>query len=353
MAHELNELIRRLAEWEAPEGTAITSVYLDSRSEASGDRPAERTAGIILKDRLHEIEKSLLPRGDDLDSFRIDRDRIERAFGEATPAAEGLAIFSCGAADLFEVLEAGTPFANKVAYQEHAALYPLARLIDEYEPAIVAVADSNTLRIFSVRMGATAETAGENEDSVHFRLRRTGGMSQERYQRHIQKHREDFAKEAAEAIAQAMEEDGATRLVLAGDEVVIPLLRNALPATVAEKLVGDALRIHIRAPRDEVSAEVAAILELAEIENSRAVADALVAEVRKDGLGIAGADPTRRALEAGQADTLVLIDGYEPVEVRDECTRLAILTGATVEVVPEHEGLRSLGGIGAILRYRA
>ena len=352
MAQELQPLMRRLAERTAPEGTAITSVYLDARPEASGNRPGERTAGIILKDRLQAIEKSLLPRGPGLDSFRVDRDRIERAVAGATPAADGLAIFSCGAADLFEVVESGVPFDTKVVYQEHAALFPLARLADEFEPAVVAVADTNTVRVFSVRMGTLKESAGKDEKSIHFQKRRTGGLSQERYQRHIEKHRTDFAKEAAQVIARVVEEDGATRVVLSGDEVAIPLLLDALPRSVSEKLVGEGVRTHIRAPKEEVGEDVAAILELAEEESSRAVADALVAEVRKDALGVAGADPTRRALEAGQVDVLVMLDGYEPIEVRDEATRLAIATSATVEVVPEHEGLASLGGIGAILRWR-
>ena len=350
---EIHILLRRLAGWTAPEGTGVLSVLLDSRSEASGERPGERTASITLKDRLNEIEKSLLPRGPGLQSFRIDRIRVEQAFTDASPAAAGIAIFACSAADLFEVVEAGAPFENRVVYDDYPAIYQLARLADEYEPAVVALADSNTLRVFVLRQGTIEETTGKDEESIHFRKRRTGGMSQERFQRHIQKHREDFAAEAAEAISGIVEEEGARRLVLAGDEVAIPLLRNALPARVHELVVGDALRIHIRAPRNEVEEEVAALLELAEAADSREVADAFVAEIRKDGLAIAGADPTRRALEAGQADVLVILDHYEPFDTRNELSRLAVATGASIEVVPSHPGLEALGGVGAILRYRA
>lgn len=350
--HDFSEILRRLSEVSAPEGTAVLSVLLDSRAEASGERPALRTSSIILKDRLNDIERSLLPRGPGLDSFRKDRERIESAFAEANPAAEGLAIFACDAAGLFEVVEAGVPFENKVIYDEHPALYQLARLADEYEPVVVALADTNTLRVFVFRSGVVEQAEVKDEDSVHFRKRRTGGMSQERYQRHIDKHRADFAREAADMIQQVIETEGARRLVLAGDEVAIPLLRDALPDRVHELIVGDALRIHIRASRDEVGDEVAELLEVAEAAASREVADALVAEVRKDALGVAGADATRRALEAGQADVLVIIDGYEPVETRNELTRLAVATGASLEVVPSHSGLESLGGVGAILRYR-
>ena len=353
MTQQLKDLLRRLANWEAPQGTAITSVFLDSRSEASGERPGERTSAIRLKDRLHELEKQLLPRGPALDSFRIDRELIQESFDNADPAAEGIAVFSCGAANLFEVVSVGTPFNNRIAYQQHAVLFPLARLIDQFEPAVVALADTSTIRIFSVRLGAMEEVAGRDKDSINFRKRQTGGFSQARYQRHIQKHREDFAAEAAGMIAAVMEEDGATRLILAGDEVAIPLLRGALPRQLRDKLTGDALRIHIRAPRDEVAAEVAGLLEQAENEDSLAAAEVLVGEVLGDDLGVAGEAATRRALQSGSVDILVVRDNYEPAATREEFTRLAIQGGARVEVVGEHQAFDHLGGIGAILRYRA
>jgi stalled ribosome rescue protein Dom34 len=39
--------------------------------------------------------------------------------------------------------------------------------------------------------------------------------------------------------------------------------------------------------------------------------------------------------------------------VRNELTRLAVQTGAQVEVVSGHEALDALGGVGVLLRYRA
>ncbi|MBE0611456.1 MAG: hypothetical protein IH609_18895 [Dehalococcoidia bacterium] len=355
MTTEPRELMRRLANWEAPEGTGVLSVYLEMRPAApgSGDRPEMRTGDVVLKDRLHQIEKSLLPRGPGLDSFRVDRPRIESELAGDISGVAGLAIFACSAGNLFEVVRSGTPFKNRVIYGPRPALFQLARLVDEFEPAVVAVADTNTLRLFAVQFGGMEEVGGRDEDSINFQKRSTGGWSQARYQRHIEKHREDFAREAAGVIRDVMEQEGATRLVLAGDEVVIPLLQAALPRDLLDRLAGDALRIHIRASKNEVAAEVAEVLAAAEERDSLAIADALVGEVLSDDLGVAGVADSRQALTAGAGDVLVIADSFEPAEVRNELTRLAVQTGAEVEVVSGHEGLESLGGVGVLLRYRA
>ncbi|HML99708.1 MAG TPA: Vms1/Ankzf1 family peptidyl-tRNA hydrolase [Tepidiformaceae bacterium] len=355
MTTEPRELMRRLANWEAPEGTGVLSAYLDARPAApgSGDRPGMRPGSVVLKDRLHQIEKSLLPRGPALDSFRVDRPRIEAELSGDLSGVGGVAIFACSAGNLFEVVRSPAAFRNRVIYGRRPALFQLARMVDEFEPAVVAVADTNTLRLFVVQFGGLEEVGGRDEDSIHFQKRATGGWSQARYQRHIQKHREDFARDAAEAIRDLMEREDATRLVLAGDEVVIPLLQAALPPTLLDRLAGDALRIHIRASKTEVAAEVAEVLAAAEERDSLAVADALVGEVLADDLGVAGIADSREALTQGAGEVLVIADRFEPAEVRNELTRLAVQTGAQVEVVSGHEALDALGGVGVLLRYRA
>jgi peptide chain release factor subunit 1 len=352
MTQQTIDTLRRLADWTAPEGTGVVSVYCDMRPQASGERPGAREADVILKDRLNRIEKSLLPRGPGLDSFRKDRPRIEAAFDDNRAGTAGLAIFACHAGGLFEVVRSGTEFANRISFGRRPALFKLARLVDEFEPAVVAVADTNTLRLFVVRFGALREVRGKDEDSIHFQKRSTGGYSEARYQRHIDKHRREFAEEAAAAISDLVQRERATRLVLAGDEVAIPLLRDALPRDLTERLTGDALRIHIRANRDDVAAEVAEVLAVAEDRSSRKIADELVGEVLEDDLGVAGIEETRDALLAGQADVLVLAAGFQPTDVREEFTRQAIRTGARIEVVDGHAGLDALGGVGALLRYR-
>jgi stalled ribosome rescue protein Dom34 len=146
---------------------------------------------------------------------------------------------------------------------------------------------------------------------------------------------------------------GATRVLLAGDEVAIPILREVLPARTAELVHDEVLRIDVRAPQDTVRDEIAPILAAVEAEEDRALADPVVEAVRGNGLGSAGLRSTRQALEQGQVDTLLLVNGVElDEETRAELVRLAATTSAEVAVVDDHPGLRQLGGVGALLRYR-
>ena len=149
------------------------------------------------------------------------------------------------------------------------------------------------------------------------------------------------------------EREGAVRLILAGDEVAITPLQAALSPRVAELMPGSALRVHIRAPRDELAAELGPVLSRAEADDAAAAADRLVGAVRSDGLGVAGLERTRTALEHGQVDVL-LLDPEADIgdETRRELIRLAATTGADVELVENHVRFQEMGGVGAMVRYR-
>lgn len=349
---ELSELLRRVARWQPPAGIGILTVYLDRRPQATGERPGLRASDIILKDRLREIEASLGVRGPALESFRLDAERVHAAVAAADPAAEGLAIFSCSAAGLFETFAAPAPFETQVVYDRYPRLYQLARLLDEYETAVVAVADTNTLRLFVVRGERIREVPGKDEDPYNYQMRSSSGMNEHRFRRHVEQHRREFAEEAARLIEQLCDREGATRLVIAGDETALHHLREALPQSLTRRVTEGEFNIDIRAGAEEVRRTVEHFLLQAEDDESTAAADILVGEIEEGDLGIGGYERTKAALEAGAADVVVIDADYEPASVRDELTRLAAQTGARVEVVREHAGLRAHGGVGAILRFR-
>jgi len=377
---DLRETLRRLAETEHLE-LPILSVYLDVRPEATGQSPGRRVSFTVLRDRLREIEATYWPRGADYDSFVADRDRIEAFLDdELDPATQGVALFACSAIGLWEVIQAGVPFRDSVAAGPRPDLFQLARLIDEHRTAVIAVVDSNTARLFVSRSGAIEERDGPDEGTESFRKREVGGWSQARYQRHIDKHIADFAATAAAEIERLVEREAADRLVLAGDEVAIGPLTDALSQAVRRK-VTDVARIGIRATKDEIDAEVRPILDRFEGDEGSELADRVVGLVRGNGLAVAGVRATRSMLEAGAVDTLVMVGlpgdppeqsaGHDArslqdrdeiaeeaedrpldLEARNDLVRLATLTAAAVEVVATHPALEHAGGVGALLRYR-
>jgi peptide chain release factor subunit 1 len=332
----------------------VLSVYLDMRPHAAGESPARRAGIVMLEDRLREIERTYLPRGAELDSIRADATRIDRYLeDEYDVASDGLALFACAGRELFETVEADVPFEHQVTVAPEPDLFQLARLVDEHETAVVAVVDSNTSRLFVTRRGGFQEVGGSDEHPKYFRTRpMMGGLNQASYQRHNANLRAEFARETATELERLVDTEDAARVVLAGDQVAVPLLQAALSPRAAA-LVEGVVRLDIRAPRDAVAEKVWPVLVEAEAEQSRSAGDRLVGAVRAGGLGVAGLDATRAALEHGQVDELLLDPGGGPDEAtRAELVRLASLTAAEVLVVEGHDGLQRLGGVGALLRYR-
>ncbi|MBA2380341.1 MAG: hypothetical protein H0V76_12275, partial [Blastocatellia bacterium] len=109
-----NELLRRMAEFE-PTELPVLSVYLDVRPHAVGESPGRRTGEIILRDRLNELEKTLGPRGEQLESFREDREKIENFIAnEMSDSAQGLVVFACSGSGLWETAEVGIELEDEV-----------------------------------------------------------------------------------------------------------------------------------------------------------------------------------------------------------------------------------------------
>lgn len=349
------DLMRKLAEF-APTEMPVLSVYLDMRPQETGENPGIRSGEIVLKDRLNEIEKTYRPRGADLDSFLADRAKIE-AFvsGKMSPGTRGLIIFACAAENLWETIETGAELENEVSVGGAPALFQLARMLDEHDTAVVAVVDTSTARFFVTHYGRLKETgAPDDKDTKMFRKRSTGGWKQTKYQRNIENNRDDFSKVIVKDLEDLIAGVGAKNLIIAGDEIAVTLLENNLSPLTLDILHERVLRIDIKTPRLEIKEEVREILEELERADARAQADRLVGAVRGGGMGIAGVNSTRQALENGQVETLLLDPNTKNLdeETRNELLRLAATTGANIEMVENHEKFSAMDGVGGLLRYQ-
>lgn len=372
----LRETMRRLAEVESLE-LPILSVYLDVRPEADGQAPGRRAAFTVLRDRLTEIEEAYWPKGDDYASFALDRERI-MAFTEEEldPTAEGLAIFACSGLDVWEVVSVGVPFRLSIGVGPRAELFQLARLVDEHETVVVAHIDAGQARLWVRRYGQMEETDAPEPGLEGSGRARKGGWSQARFQRRADNQVEALVTEMATAIEQLVEREDAQRLVLTGEETVVARLEEAITPPVRLKV--GAIGRAGRTSDGEIDDLIRPVVERLEAEEGSSLADEALGLARAGALGVAGPGRTRRYLELGAVDTLILLglpgDPAETteldardlqdqvpertsrkqvdVDLRNELVRLAALTSADVQVVEEHEALEQAGGAAALLRYR-
>ena len=355
-----------------PNGFPFISLYLNMQPDQHGRDNFES----FVRKEFNAKAKSFAAESLELASFERDRARI-RAYlrDEVRPSANGLAIFACaGADDYFNAIQLDAPIhKHRLHVDEKPHLYPLARLIDQHPRYAALLVDTNSARLFVFGLGKTLV----NEESQRVKLSRTQveGWSQMRYQRHVENYHLHHAKEVVDMLDRVVREEAVEHIILAGDQVIIPLLREQLPDRLKEKII-DILRLDIRTPEHEVLKATMEALSDYNLHTDAEKVRRLLDEYRAAGLAVVAVTDTMKALEQGQVDELLI--SASPGEVRleedfdqgpqdpdssgerfssglsiaDLLLTRARQTGARVTFIEDGALLRTVGGVGALLRYQ-
>jgi peptide subunit release factor 1 (eRF1) len=344
---QLAELVDRLARWTPQgDGAPVLSLYLDTRPGQHGRGQYQP----FLRKELAARGQTYAPESAERLAYDADRERIEAWIAqELEPSTNGVAIFACSADGLFEAVQLQPAFEESrlhVGPQPH--LYPLVRLLDQYPRYAAVIADTHISRLFVFGLGARLEAQAVETEKQ--RRTQVGGWSQMRYQRRVDDRNKQHVQETVEALARLVRAEGIAHIVLAGDEVAIPLMRSELPQELAEKVV-DVLSLDAKAPDHEVLERTLEALRQHDAANDSDRVQALLGEYRAGGLAAVEAPGVEEALKNGQVDELFLSSAV-PEETADHLSRLAQQTSATVVIVEDPELLVPVGGVAATLRYR-
>jgi peptide subunit release factor 1 (eRF1) len=327
----------------------VLSLYLDLRSNERGRDNFEA----FLKNELAERVATYAESGPERESLGRDVEKVRDHLQELDSALNGMAVFSCSGADLFEAIRllAAPLDGHHVHIGDHPHLYPLAKLIDQYPRYIAILADTNSARIFVFAANAVEKV--DQVEGTKTKRHKVGGWSQARYQRRVDNFRAQHAKEVVDVVSRIARDEGIDQIVIAGDEVIVPLLRDEFPKDIAERVI-DVVKLDIRAPEREVLETTIAALRQKDVENDRERVDQLVGAYRGNGLGVAGLEKTRKAFEMGQVDELLLPGDADRIgrEAADELVAKARQTSATVRIIEDASLLAPLGGVGAFLRFQ-
>jgi peptide subunit release factor 1 (eRF1) len=219
----LEESVIRLAAFE-PSTFPVVSVYLNAQPDQHG-----RTQEFVsyLHREFKALARTFMPSSPELHSFERDVDRVlSYAADKIDPAAHGVAIFACwGTEQFFEGIQLTTPFgANHVSADNQPHLYGLAEVDERYPRYAAVLADTNTACIYVFGLGQVIGAEQVKGRKVH-RVK-VGGWSQARYQRRAGNAHHEHAKEVMEHLTRIVREDNISHIILAGDQVVIPLLQE-------------------------------------------------------------------------------------------------------------------------------
>ena len=380
----ITEQLDVLARFE-PVPYPVVSLYLNTQPNERGRDQYQSFVRQEFKARSRTYPSGS-PERESLDK---DLERISAFLeSELQASANGVAIFACSAGEMFEAIQLTAPIDQHWLYIGDAPhLYPLARIESKYPRYAAVVADTNSARIL---VFATNELVSQQE-VVGEKTRRTsqGGWSQARFQRHISNFHMQHAKEIVEALDGIVRQEGITQILTAGDEVILPLLRDQMPRHLAEKVV-DHLKLDAKAPLDTILTATVDAMGRQNERSDREKVDAAVGGYRSGGLGIVGPEDTLDALVKGQVDELLLSPNVnalrdvsnealramandstllepavEPaaggeaaeasprvVRLADELVTRAKQTGATVTFIEDATLLQDYGGVAALLRFR-
>lgn len=373
----LDQRLKTLATLE-PSSFPVISLYLDLRANQHGRDDYSTFVRKVLPERL----KGLSQQSPERESFERDIARIQRYLdSEVDRAANGLALFACDGSNLFEAMQLDAAFDQHQLFVGAVPhLYPLARLFHMYPRYAAVLLDTRKARIFVFGLAAverSQEVTGEKT-----RRHSQGGWSQARYQRHIENLHQQHVKDVITNLDTLVRDEEIEHIVAAGPDEALALLRENLPAHLAEKLEATTKLDLSASDADVLQATLESFRER-QADTDAETVEKLLDAWRGGGLGVAGPEATLRALELGQVDELVIAgspDALKPVQrlpddaatgsiqadasvpqgagdenqlqLSSELVTRAEQTSARIRFIEDPALLAEIGGVGALLRFR-
>ncbi len=350
-------------------------IYLSIFMNCSSTSDLESSRSHVAS-RFRAMEKSLPPELEE--SFRKTASLAQEAI--ASPSWKGersRVIFASSPESLLHVYRMRLDVEPLVVLDTSPFLLPLARLRDDYEDYGLLLLDSQQAQLFTIRSRIVQESNRSSIDLMN--KHKKGGWSQMRYNRLRKGAIKSFLTQVAEELTGLESLQSMRGLVLAGPGEAKGQLMELLPQKVRDQVFG-----LLDVPMGTVTSELVKMGDQVALDHGRSLgkerAEELKANVLKGQLSAYGTDPVRDALTQGRVNTLVMLSDYvvpgwicercqhfqegnrpevctqcggrtSQVNVLEELYELARRTGAEVEFVEEDEFLRSIGGVGAILRY--
>ena len=374
----LEEPLARLVAFE-PTALPVISVYLNTQPNAHGRDPELLP---YLQREFKALARTWPAGTPERTSFDSDVERITKYVSdEIEPAANGVVIFaSHGSSEFFEALQLTAPVTENRVYVYHQPhLYHLAHLDQQYPRYAAVLTDTNAARIFIFGLCQTIAADEVKGKKVH-RVK-VGGWSQARYQRRVGNAHQEHARELTAHLEAIVRDDQVSHVILSGDSVIVPLLREMMPRQLQPMV--EEVKLDLHASEQDVMRATLEKLHEQSAETEAEKVNRLLEQYRGRGLAVVGPEETLTALANGQVDEILIssqlelehsepeqVDAFVAPEIPDASggtesdePRIASLpdllvtkakqSGATITFVEDRTLLESVGDVGGFLRWRA
>jgi len=371
--------LRDLAGFEAEEGCAI-SLYLGLDPSVT---PTPGDAATRLRSLLDEAAKGDGANRRELThdqrlGLKADFERI-RSFYEdefERDGAQGLAVFSSGLDNIWRTLPLTEAVPDHVSVGSTLYLAPLVPLVGRGEGALVVVVGRERGHFYRLRGGRLEDLADHTEEQQG--RHDQGGLSQARYQRHIETKVREHLHEVAEALDRIVRQLRAVQVIVISSEEIRAELEEVLSHDAAAAVIGwTSAEAHAAPP--ELLKVAVPVLDRYRAEKETEVVARWEEEAGRSGRAAAGWEATLEAASDARVELLLFQDGVDHEAFRcPRCGRVAVsggtcpLDGTSMEAsangldlavhqtlvhggrvwaVRDRQDLGPVEGIGALLRY--
>ena len=371
--------LRDLAAFEARKGCAI-SLYLNldpSVTPTSGDAhtrlnslldEAAKSDGANKRELTHDQRQGL----------RSDFDRL-REYHEhefTRNGARGLAVFCAGMDNLWRPLPLTEPVTDEVKVARHLYLAPLVPLVGRGEGAVVLMVSREQGHFYRLRAGRLEDLADYFDEQP--RRHDQGGLSQARYQRHIDELAQEHLREVADALDRLVRRLHSPQVVVIASDETWGEFSELLSKEARGAIVG-VTHAEAHASAAELLEVATPVLEHWRAEKERDAVERWREEIGRNGRAASGWPATLEAASDGRVELLLFQDGAARHAWRcPACGRLGadsrscpldgtqmeeshdgldlvvhqtLAHGGSVWALRHRQDLEPVEGIGALLRY--
>lgn len=372
--------VRDLAGFEAPEGFLVTSFYLDvNAAEFPAADHVEKAFDSLIhtaEDQRKEFEESLSHEA--RESVRGDLARLREWIKDwDRQDANAVAVFSCSAADLWEVYPLPTTVQSRVYFDPHPQLAALASFLSHTKPTAILVTDKQHARIFTMKHGDVREWT-DFEDYVPQRTEQ-GGWSQNRYQRRSDKWKQHHIDKADELVLKLEQHYPFDWLIVGAQEQDRNEVTDRLHPYVKDRVIGY-ISVRIDAPEADIIEEARQVREEAESHLIHDLIERIQEYAGANGRGTIGLKETLQAINEQKVHILLVQDGFQEPGTRcpecgmlyagrietcqacggsaehvdnivDAAVQKSLELGSSVEVATELDALEPIQNIGSVMYY--
>ena len=352
--------------------------------------PRDRARGkylIKVKNRVRALEAALPELGLEratLEAIRADMDRVLDFLKQPgnLPSSQGIAIFACGPAKLWEVVPLPWVHRSRLAVEGTPLVRELAAAEDEFGRILTAVLDRTAARFFQVTAFGATEMPGLTADATRggrYHGDQDGpGWGEHSYNNRIRTERQRHLEAAAQQLLALDKASPVHGIVLAGIGTDAAALQPFLHPYLLDRVMGS---VRLNAKSVSPAEVLAATLQVRE--SWERTSELLLMHDLEEGLGtgwaVDGVHDTLKALGRGQVRTLLVDpDVAEPgfrgvasgrlglmeadlrgegevvavLDVVDDAIEEALRQRVTVNVVFEPAAKKAIHGMAALLRFR-